>query len=143
MARVFHDLFDYEDIIAHIEAWFRLKSLHTVVKHKVVGDTKMNDLIQVKFTPDYVQHLWDCDVVVIINPELYEELSVEQDTLDILINEALDVIGYKDDKVVKLKQDYQTSLEYQNKVGVDNLIKAKEIKKLKIESYKDAKKNNK
>lgn len=143
MAKEFHDLNDYEDILEQIEGWFRLRGLFGSVKYKVIGDLKMNDFIQVKFTPDYVQHLYSCDVVIIVNPQIFEELFLDYETMVVLMNEALDIIGFIDNKVVKLKYDYTTTIEYQKKVGAEALIKAKEIKKLKIESFKEQQKKNK
>lgn len=144
MARKFHELSDYQDIKDLITAWFTLKNMNHLVKWKVIGDTNLMDLLDIKIVPDYCRELYKDDIVIIVNPFIFDQLSSDEAQLDILLNEQLNVITVDTKGVVKkLKQDYTTSSYYQETVGVDKLVTAKTLKKEIVESYKQTQKENK
>lgn len=144
MAREFHELVDYPEIKDYISAWFKLRQMDHIVKWRIIGDSKLMDLLDIKILPDYCKQIFDVDLIIIVNPFIFEQLSSDQDQFLILLNEQLDVIGY-DTKgnIKKIKQDYTTSSYYQEKVGVETLVTAKTIKKEVIESYKQTLKESK
>lgn len=139
----YQDLESYTDIKDHVEAWFRLRALNTQIRWKTIGNHKYMDLLKVIFLNADVSYATNLDLVIVVNPDIYDKLSEDATVLDTMINEALDIVGYQDGKVKKLKQDYTTNSYFQEKVGIEKLVLAKTIKKEIIESHKQTLKENK
>lgn len=144
MAKNFLGLSDYEDYTTIIDAWFAHKALTPLVKYKVIGETTMPNTMDVKFLPEYIEEAFDYSLLIIINPHLLSKFT-DEDVLLTLMNEKLNVIGFDYNKgtVKKLKNDYITSITFQEKVGAEKLIQAKTIEQEMIASYKEDLKNNK
>ena len=79
MAREFHELVDYPEIKDYISAWFKLRQMDHIVKWRIIGDSKLMDLLDIKILPDYCKQIFDVDLIIIVNPFIFEQLSSDQD----------------------------------------------------------------
>jgi hypothetical protein len=140
MADKYYELQD--DVKSKFNEIARTLAFPVKISFKLIGDIKQKKLITVKRIPDAYAFVSGFQVLVSINEPLFDKLSEDEKTIEVLfIDELNNITVNVESGMVKIgKPNFVTNTSVAEKYTFDEVKRVKELERLAMEHTKDSEK---
>lgn len=128
-----------EDVQEKFMEVYANKSFPIKIGFKFVDDNKLKQVVKIQKLSEIYQFLIEKEVIVFFNEALYDKMSDDPESIDILIEQELDKLSINIDtgKISMNKLDLVTSVGLINKYGSNAVMRANQIDVLSNEQTED------
>ena len=111
------------------------------INFKLIGDNKQKKLISIKKIPDAYSYMSGYQILVTFNESLFDKLSDDSKTVELLIIDELNNIGVNvESGAIKIgKPNFVTNTSVAEKYSFEEVKRVKELERLAIEQDKNKK----
>lgn len=129
----------HEDTINEVKEFIETLSMPVEIKYAFVGCPKQKQTVIIKKVPKVYEFIFETQVVVMINEELYEQVALDEQAMKIILNDAFHGLSADTNSgEVKIKnENFTSSKGIIEKFGLDNVKDAKDLEKSIYEQIKD------
>lgn len=134
----------HEDTINEINEFIKSLSLATDLQFVIVGCPRQKETVIIKKVPKLYEFKFGYHVAVMINEELYEQVSLDKTAIEILLNDAFNGLNVdpntgsakiKDEKITASKDVIES-------YGIDPVKAAKDLEASVYQQIKDKEDEN-